>query len=132
MAKNIYIFIKFILQTILVIVVCTAYSISVLAYILILYPFRILLSENINSIKLFKTKYGINKIIFLNPYYIFLSFKNKHINRINKLKEEKSNFIIFFNIKFIISIIPIYVYSIILYPINILIMSLCNLIFKNR
>lgn len=124
--KYLYLLIKFIIKSILTLVVTIAYIGLCLTFIMIYYPFKILYED----IKLAKNKsINIYKKIFNNFLLIFDAIKKSNLAQINKIKNE--DFIVFLKIKNKIALIASIIYLIILYVINIIIILVINMfVFK--
>ena len=127
-SKKIYKFFKFIFETIAVIIVTTIYGIFTLLYVFIAYPFRILIIENKDIAK--NKNVLLFKRLIANPYYIFNNILLKNKNQEIKIKDYKQEFTIFIQIKNLLALLPTFIYIILLYPINIVLIFILNPILK--
>lgn len=115
-------FIKLSSQTIFAGIVVVMSVIMSLLYTFLLYPFRIILVENKRLI----CNKGIpfRKRLWKNPYYIFHQIKERNNSQQIKFQEKESDFTIFIKIKNKVAFIPSTLYSILLYPIDFIILLL--------
>lgn len=83
---------KFLYQFISVGFVVTISAILCLCYTLIIYPFRIIIET---KSLILNDKYSFIKKWLLNPYYLFLSIKEKNNQQLKKYQEKKVRFTYF-------------------------------------